>query len=216
MEEIHKNGKLPIVVGGTGFYIQAIVDDMVLPEVKPNYKLRKELGKKSTKKLFEILKKLDKNRASDIEKDNPRRLIRAIEIAKMLGKVPKLKTNSKYEVLQIGLKLPEEKLKDNIHKRMLTRVKKGMVNEVERLQTEGLSWKRLESFGLEYRCVARYLQNKIDKKDMLIRLETDIWRFAKRQMRWFKRDIRIKWFGPKEVGKIEKKILKFIKINNRG
>ena len=82
----------------------------------------------------------------------------------MLGKVPKLKTNSKYEVLQIGLKLPEEKLKDNIHKRMLTRVKKGMVNEVERLQTEGLSWKRLESFGLEYRCVARYLQNKIDKK----------------------------------------------------
>ncbi|MEK7589729.1 MAG: tRNA (adenosine(37)-N6)-dimethylallyltransferase MiaA [Patescibacteria group bacterium] len=216
VEEIHKNGKLPIVVGGTGFYIQAIVDDMVLPEVKPNYKLRKELGKKSTKKLFEILKKLDKNRASDIEKDNPRRLIRAIEIAKMLGKVPKLKTNSKYEVLQIGLKLPEEKLKDNIHKRMLTRVKKGMVNEVERLQTEGLSWKRLESFGLEYRCVARYLQNKIDKKDMLIRLETDIWRFAKRQMRWFKRDIRIKWFGPKEVGKIEKKILKFIKINNRG
>ena len=211
IEEISKKKKLPIVVGGTGFYIQAVVDDLVLPDVKPNQKLRKELEKKTAKELFEILKKLDKGRAKDIEKDNPRRLIRAIEIAKMLGKVPKLKKNSKYEVLQIGLKLPEDKLKENIKKRLFTRVKKGMVAEVELLHKEGLSWKRSESLGLEYRFLAQFLQSKINKEEMLEKIQTESWQFAKRQMRWFKRDERIKWFGPSEVLKIEREIKKFIK-----
>ena len=217
IEEIHKPvqsralHRLPIVVGGTGFYIQAIVDGLVLPEVKPNNKLRKELEKKSSKELFEILKKLDSSRAKNIEKDNPRRLIRAIEIAKELGKVPKLKTDSRYEVLQIGLKLPEDKLKENIHKRLISRMKKGMVKEVERLHSDGLSWKRLESLGLEYRFLAQHLQDKISKQEMLEKIETESWQFAKRQMRWFKRDPRIKWFSPSEVGKVEREIKKFIK-----
>ncbi len=209
--DISKKDKLPIIVGGTGFYIQAIVDGLVLPKVKPNAKLRKELEKKTVEELFNILKKLDKARAKEIEKDNPRRLIRAIEIAKELGKVPKLKTNSKYDVLQIGLKLEEKKLKDNIHKRLLARMKKGMVKEIERLRSDGLSWKRLESLGLEYRFSAQYLQGKIDKEEMLEKLETNIWQFAKRQMRWFKRDTRIKWFKPSEVKKVEKEVKKFIK-----
>ena len=203
--------KLPIVVGGTGFYIQAIVDGLILPEVKPNNKLRKELKKRSAKELYEILKKLDKDRAKEIEKDNPRRLIRAIEIVKELGKVPKLKKDSKYEVLQIGLKLPEENLKENIHKRLISRMKKGMVKEVERLHSDGLSWKRLEALGLEYRFLAQFLQEKINKKEMLEKLETEIWHFAKRQMRWFKRGNRIKWFKPSEIGKIEREVKRFLK-----
>jgi tRNA dimethylallyltransferase len=211
IEEINKKSKLSIIVGGTGFYIQAIVDDLVLPEVKPNSKLRKELEKKTTKELFEILKKLDKDRAKDIEKDNPRRLIRAIEIAKALGKVPKLKTNSKYDVLQIGLKLSEDKLKENIEKRLFARMKKGMVREVEKLHSQGLSWKRLESLGLEYKNLALYLQKKITKPELLEKIQTESWQFAKRQMRWFKRDLRIKWFKPSEVLKIEEEIKRFIK-----
>jgi len=209
--EINKKNKLPIVVGGTGFYIQAIVDGLVLPEVKPDSKLRKELEKKSAGELFEMLKKLDKSRAEDIEKDNPRRLIRAIEIAKVLGKVPKLKTDSKYEVLQIGLKLADEKLKENIHKRLMARMKKGMIAEVGRLHSQGLSWKRLEAFGLEYRFIAQYLQKKISKTKMLEKIETESWHFAKRQRNWFKRDGRIMWFKPSDVGKIEKEIKKFLK-----
>lgn len=211
IEDLYKKGKLPIIVGGTGFYIQAIVDDLVLPEVKPNYKLRRGLERKSTKQLFEILKKLDKTRAKDIEKDNPRRLIRAIEIAKELGKVPKLKANSKYEVLQIGLKLKDEKLKENIKKRLFARIKKGMVAEVKKLHSQGLSWKRLEALGLEYRFLAQYLQGKIKKEDMLSKIETESWHFAKRQRGWFKRDSSTRWFKPSEVGKIEKEIKKFIK-----
>lgn len=202
---------LPIVVGGTGFYIQAVVDGLVLPEVRPNAKLRKELERKTPKELFEILKKLDSTRAKDIEKDNPRRLIRAIEVAKALGKVPKLKKNGKYEVLQIGLKLSDEKLKENISKRLFARMKKGMVKEVEKLHSQGLSWKRLEALGLEYRCLAQFLQKKINKKEMLEKLETETWHFAKRQMRWFKRDPRIKWYKPSEIEKISKEIKKFIK-----
>jgi len=208
--KIYKTGKIPFIVGGSGFYIQTIVDGLVLPKVEPNNKLRKELEKKSAKKLFSMLKKLDKNRAKKIEKDNPRRLIRAIEIAKVLGKTPKLKTNSEYEALQIGLKLPDKKLKNNIHKRLISRIRRGMISEVKKLHAKNISWKRLESFGLEYRFIARYLQGKIKKKEMLDELETEIWHFAKRQMRWFKRDARIKWFNPNEVKKIEIEITNFL------
>ena len=208
--KIYKTGKIPFIVGGSGFYIQTIVDGLVLPKVEPNNKLRKELEKKSAKKLFSMLKKLDKNRAKKIEKNNPRRLIRAIEIAKVLGKTPKLKTNSEYEALQIGLKLPDKKLKNNIHKRLISRIRRGMISEVKKLHAKNISWKRLESFGLEYRFIARYLQGKIKKKEMLDELETEIWHFAKRQMRWFKRDARIKWFNPNQVKKIEIEITNFL------
>jgi len=208
--KIYKTRKIPFIVGGSGFYIQAIVDGLVLPKVKPNNKLRKKLEKKSAKELFSMLKKLDKNRAKKIEKDNPRRLIRAIEIAKALGKVPKLKTNSKYETLQIGLKLSDKKLKNNIHKRIVSRIQSGMISEVKKLRAESVSWERLESFGLEYRFIARYLQGKIKKEEMLNKLETEIWHFAKRQIRWFKKDARIKWFNPNEIKKIEIEITNFL------
>lgn len=210
--EIQRQNKIPIIVGGTGFYIQAIVDNLILPNVKPNYKLRKTLEKKSTKELFEILKKLDKKRANEIEKDNPRRLIRAIEIAKTLGKVPNLEASPpSREILQIGLKLQDKELKEKIHQRLFARIKKGMISEIKKLHKQGLSWKRLESLGLEYKYLALFLQNKINKTEMLEKLETKIWHFAKRQMRWFKRDNRIKWFNPSKIKTIEKEINKFLK-----
>ena len=84
----YKRGKIPFLVGGTGFYIQAVTEGLVLPEVKPDWKLRKKLEKKSNKELFLMLLKLDKKRAKAIDRDNPRRLIRAIEIAKKIGAVP--------------------------------------------------------------------------------------------------------------------------------
>ncbi|MDP6387720.1 MAG: tRNA (adenosine(37)-N6)-dimethylallyltransferase MiaA [Candidatus Pacebacteria bacterium] len=209
--EIHKIRKTPFIVGGTGFYIQAIVDNLILPEVKPNYKLRRQLERKSAKELFIILKKLDKDRAQEIERDNPRRLIRAIEIARELGKVPKLKIKPKYATFQVGLKLPEKKLYEKIHKRLLKRMKNGMLSEARRLRRRGLAWKRLEALGLEYRYMALYLQDIINEKEMLSKIETGSQRFAKRQMRWFKRDPRINWFSPNESRKIEKKVREFIK-----
>ena len=204
--EIINRNKTPIIVGGTGLYIQSIIDGIVLPEVGPNYDLRQKLEKLSVSQLFTKLQKLDPIRAKSIDAKNPRRLIRAIEIATALGKVPKLKTKpSPYEFILIGLNPGEKILKQNIHKRLEKRLKQGMVQEVKELRAAGLSWRRLESFGLEYRFVAQFLQAKITKTEMIDRLEKEIWQYAKRQMMWFKRDGRIKWIAkPVEATKLIK------------
>ncbi len=158
-------GKVPFLVGGTGFYIQAVVDGINIPEVKPDWKLRSELEKKSTKELFLMLKKLDSRRAKNIDKNNPRRLIRALEIViKSKRPVPPLKKNKpQFEVLMIRTK--RENLKERIRKRLLKRLKIGMVEEVKKLRKSGLSWKRLEEFGLEYKYIAQYLQKKINYEE---------------------------------------------------
>ena len=101
IQEIFSRGHIPILCGGTGFYIDALVNGTVLPEVAPDKILRKKLDKKSTSELFKILKKLDINRAKSIDKNNRVRLIRAIEIAKTLGKVPKISNkDTKYDTLK--------------------------------------------------------------------------------------------------------------------
>ncbi len=215
IEEILAKGKAPIICGGTGFYIDAIVNGNIFPDVPPNKKLREQLSKKSAQQLFKILEKLDKNRAKNIDTNNPVRLIRAIEIAKVLGKVPKInKEKSKYQFIKVGLELPPEILKERIRARLLSRIKKGMIKEIKNLHKNGTSWKRLNSFGLEYRYVALFLQNKLKKDEMIEKLYIDIWHFAKRQKTWFKRDLKTIWIDPrKNTDKIKalKKIKRFLK-----
>ncbi len=195
MADIVKRGHVPIICGGTGFYIDAITKGVVFPEVPPNIKLRKILKKKSAPELFKILKKLDSARVKNIDAKNKVRLVRAIEVAKALGKVPKIKeTKPEYDFIKIGLYLPEAKLKKKIEARLKTRIKAGMLNEALRLHKQGMSWKRMEELGLEYRFMALYLQNKITKQVMLEKLNSEIYKYAKRQMTWFKRDKEIKWF----------------------
>ena len=207
INKIFRKGKIPILCGGTGFYIQAVVDGIVIPEVPPDWKLRKKLEKKSVKELYQILKKLDPKRAKTIEKENSRRLIRAIEIARKIGQVPALKKKPlPYPVLMLGIIKEKKGLSSLIKKRLLKRLKRGMIAEVKRLKNSGLSWKRLEEFGLEYRWVARYLQKKISYQEMLEKLQKDIEHFAKRQMTWFKRDKRIHWIkNYQEAEKLTKK-----------
>ncbi len=186
IQKILKKGKTPIIVGGTGFYIDVALG-LDLPEVPPNQKLRKELGGKTTEELFTLLQKKDKTRAQTIDKDNKVRLIRALEIIETLGKVPKQKRVSKYNVEYIYLDFPDEVLKERIHIRLLKRIKMGMLKEVQNLHTEGVSWKRLEELGLEYRYLALYLQKKLTKQEMLDQLEMAIWHYVKRQRTWFKK-----------------------------
>lgn len=194
IRKIQNKNKAPFLVGGTGFYIQSIVDGIIIPEVKPNYKLRKSLEKKSAKELFEILKKIDPRRAKNIDAKNPRRLIRAIEIVTNTKKpVPNIKKAQEFNTLQIGISKNPSELKKLIHIRLAKRLKQGMIQEVKSLNKNGLSWKRLEDLGLEYRYIAKYLQNKITYQDMVEILEKEIWHFAKRQMTWFKRDKKIHW-----------------------
>jgi tRNA dimethylallyltransferase len=195
IKDIQKRGKLPILVGGTGFYIQSIVDGVVIPEIKPDWKLRAKLEKIALPELVKRLAKVDPKRAATIDQNNPRRVVRALEIAiKLKGPVPTLEPKKpEFNILQIGVNRPKKELKQLINKRLIKRLKNNaMINEVKKLR-KTLSWKRLEEFGLEYKLVAQYLQNKITKQEMIDYIQIESEHYAKRQMTWFKRDKRINW-----------------------
>lgn len=194
LEKIWKKNKIPIICGGATLYIDSLIYGLEIPEVKPNLKLRIDLEKKPVAELFSILKKIDSRRAKNIDSKNPRRLVRAIEIAKSLGKVPKIKLNPiKAKVIWIGLSKTREELKMAIQRRLEKRMKRGLIKEIEKLHINGLSWRKLESFGLEYRYVALYLQNKITLEEMKNLIIGESLKYAKRQMTWWKRNKEIHW-----------------------
>ncbi len=205
---ILKNTKVPIIVGGTGLYVDALLGRMSIPSVPPDPRLRARLKKKSADILMKMLQKLDPERAETIEQKNPRRLVRAIEIAKALGKTPPKKVEEKYEVLWLGINPPDAVLKKNIHTRLLTRMKAGMLAEAKRLHAQGLSYKRMRELGLEYRFLADHLTGKLGTSDMEAELERAIWQYAKRQRTWFKRNEKINWTkNKKEALRLAKKFL---------
>jgi tRNA dimethylallyltransferase len=210
IKQIQQKGKLPFLVGGTGFWVQAIVDDLDFPAVKPNKILRKKLAKKTPIQLFKMLKKLDPKRAKVIDKKNPYRLIRAIEIIKTTKKpIAPLKKKKRFNALILGPTHSREKLYQRIDQRLKKRLAQGMINEVRKLRRRGASWKRLYDLGLEYRFISLYLQNKLTKEEMSEQLKNAIHHYAKRQMTWFQRDKRIRWI--KNQGQAEKSIKKFLK-----
>jgi tRNA dimethylallyltransferase len=197
IKEILGRKKIPILCGGTGFYIDAVTKNIVLPKVPPDKKLRKDLGKENAEHLLKILKKLDATRAKTVDPKNKVRIIRAIEIAKYLGKVPSLESKpSIYEFLKIGLKLPEEKLKRKIKAGLKKRIRGGMAVELYALRQRGVPWKRFMELGFDQKYIALYLQRKINEKEMLDNQFLGNWQYAKRQMTWFKRDPEIHWFDP--------------------
>ena len=208
IEKIVNKGKLPIICGGTGFYVDALIKNFTLPPVPPNPKLRAKLEKLSTEKLAQKLETLDPKRFKNIDQNNRPRLIRAIEIATKLGKVPPIVEHSVSDnCIQIGIQPDQEKLKKNIHDRLLKRLRAGLIAEVKKLHASGVSWKRLEAFGLEYRFGAKVLQRQAPKEE-IASLERDIWHYAKRQMTWWKRDKNIKWVkNYKEAEKIARRFL---------
>ncbi|KKU49922.1 MAG: tRNA dimethylallyltransferase [Parcubacteria group bacterium GW2011_GWB1_49_7] len=193
---VSKN-KLPIIVGGTGFYIDALTGTTSLPDVPPNKLLRSKLEKLDKEKLFKMLEEKDPARAKTIDRHNKVRLIRALEIVNALGKVPALGNSvSKWQFIYIGLKLAD--LDKRIYKRLLKRIP-GIIRE-----TRKLSPKRAHELGLEYRFASLYLRDKLDKQEFIEKLYTAIRQYAKRQMTWFKKNKKIKWFKPGNYREIER------------
>ncbi len=214
IQEIIDRGHIPIICGGTGFYIDTLLGTIHLPEVPENKVLRKKLELKTKDQLLVLLKKLDPVRAETIDQHNPVRLIRAIEIATALGSVPVFKKKNIYDVLSVGLALPDDILKEKIHTRLLSRIKDGMLDEAKNLHAKGLSWKRMRELGLEYRFMADHLTGKLSKEEMLTQLETAIWHYAKRQKTWFKRNTDIVWIDPRKKSDVKKslqEVKKFLK-----
>ncbi|PIP24925.1 MAG: hypothetical protein COX34_01575 [Candidatus Nealsonbacteria bacterium CG23_combo_of_CG06-09_8_20_14_all_36_12] len=188
--------------------------------------MRKKLEKKTVEELFNQLKKLDPQRAKTIEQKNKRRLIRALEIVKKIGPVPiSRKRPFSYPVLMIGIKREKEELKKLIKRRFLKWLKQGLITEVKNLKKSGLSWEKIEDFGIHYRIVAQYIQKKINYQEMIENSLKELQNYAKRQMTWFtrqnfaeqnlggfKRDKRIHWI--KNQKEVEKLIRSFLENKN--
>lgn len=202
---------LPIIAGGTFFYIDSLLGRLSLPAVPPNEILRTELESLPTDELYACLIAIDPARAATVDQANSRRLVRAIEIATSLGYVPPTTiTDSPYRPLTLGITINKEALHHNIHVRLQERLEAGMVAEVEGLIATGVTHERLESLGLEYRYVSRYLRGLIDYETMVTELETKIRQFAKRQYTWLKRDTSIIWIDPKDTEGISKLVQDFL------
>src|SRR3989344_2987484 len=156
---------------------------------------RKYLKKKSAPELFNILETSDAKRAHAIGQHNKRRLIRAIEILNTTGgPIPKLKLARHFRVLMIGIKKTPKELRKAIQKTLTLRIKKGVLKEVKNLHFKhGISWQRLCNLGLDYKYISLYLKEQMEKKEALDKLEVELWRYAKRQTTWFKKEKRIKW-----------------------
>jgi tRNA dimethylallyltransferase len=209
IQKILKKNKLPIFCGGTILYLRALKEGWILPEVKPDYKLRKELEKKSKKELFEEIKKLDPQRAKKLDPNNKRRLIRSLEIIYSLGKVPKIKKEPKYDILIIAPEVEKEKLFRKIKIRLKKRAP-GIIKEIKKLKKIGLSWKKIISFGLEYKWLGMYVKKiqdsnlKIQNTDLNTTINLcyqDILRFAKRQLRELKKIKEVIWLKDKKSAK---------------
>lgn len=199
IKDIQRRGKLPILCGGTGLYLSAIIEGWQFPSVPPNNKLRQELSLLPKENLYQRLQAIAPQRAKNIDKNNKRRLVRALEIALTLGKInPLKKIPPSYNILILGIKRKEEELKKRIKERLDRRLAQGMLKEIKKLKAAGISSQRLDDFGLEYRWANRYLENKITFPAMKENLLKDIWRYAKRQMTWFKKIKNIHWIQTQE------------------
>ena len=191
IEGIIKRKKVPFLVGGSGLYLQSVIDGYNLSQTPPRKYLREFLNFLSLSQLQRFAKK-EKLKLNESDFNNKRRLIRKIEMAQ--GKKTRPSKKARYDCLQIGLAFPKEELAERIDRRLEHRLnKEGLVEEVKKLHSNGVSWQRLDDFGLEYRFVAKYLQKELPYGEMVNKLKTASHQFAKRQLTWFKRDKRINW-----------------------
>ncbi|MFH1392696.1 MAG: tRNA (adenosine(37)-N6)-dimethylallyltransferase MiaA [bacterium] len=200
IKEIHARSKLPFLVGGTGLYIQAIVDNLKIPKIKPNQVLRKKLEKQSCEQLLSSLKILDPITTENIDKKNKRRLIRALEVC-LSGQKFSQKTKSAklFDILQIGISAPKEKLYQKINKRVNNMIEQGLEHEVKLLGKNIPETIGYQEFTQE---------TNLAKIANLIKLHTR--QYAKRQMTWFKRDPRIAWISScAEARKLVNNFLNF-------
>ncbi len=201
---------LPILAGGTFFYIDTFLGKMSAPAVPPNPALRVQLENKPLAELTDILNQLDPARTEAIDQKNPRRLIRAIEIATELGHVPLTVQTNPYDTLTIGIQVPTDALRHNIHLRLHERLQAGMVAEVEHLLASGVSHERLEALGLESRYISRFLSGELDYEVAIHELEIKIHQFAKRQKTWLKRDSSTHWVDKDDTDTISRLVHTFL------
>lgn len=198
---ILERGRLPVVVGGTGMYLDALVRGYDLVRVPTNEALRQELAGMSTDELARRLLSLRGTLHNSTDLTERHRLLRAIEIAEFQAngggvEAAEMPPRPDFRPLVFGTTFPREQLRRNIKARLRSRLKEGMIQEVQAIHDSGIEWGRLERLGLEYKFAAQLLQGKIASEDEFFsRLNVAIGQFAKRQETWF-RGMEIHWLAP--------------------
>ena len=203
---------LPIIAGGTGLYLDAILRGYELIPVPEDTALRKELASKTLPELQDMLIALKPDIHNKTDLEQPERLVRAIEIARYRQEHPESAAVHLHNVPPIkpkiyGISFERSILRERIRRRLIARIDAGMIEETEQIHAQGYSWERLESLGLEYRFTAQYLQGKIESKEAYIeQLYRAIGQFAKRQETWFRRmernGIEIEWIDGNEAAQL--------------
>lgn len=214
--DIISRGKLPFLVGGTGLYLSSVVDNLDIPKAKPNKKLRAELEAASKEDLVAELKQIDPASAKVIDLNNPRRLVRALEVVKTTGKSfleQKTKSDPLFKVLQIGIKRDRKITYERINKRVDEQIKEGLIEEVKEMVNKGYGWDLPSMSGLGYRQFKDYLAGKQNLKEAIEILKRDIRHYAKKQITWFKRDATIQWIEHGEFQKADSLIDGFLNID---
>lgn len=212
IDDISGRGKLPILVGGTGLYIKAVIEGIQTADVPRNTKLRKNLESKSVEELYENLSQLDSLKAASLnasDRKNPRRLIRAIEVAQyQLTKkaIPSVHhtIGEGFDVLFVGLTAPQSFLEERIEKRVKDRLDRGIKREVETLLRGGVKWEDQAMLAMGYGLWRDHFEGEVTEEEVVSEWVRDEKRYAKKQMVWFKKDERVRWFDITEAEYTEK------------
>lgn len=194
IHDIHARGKLPILVGGTGLYVNAVVDNLVIPNVEANPNLRKQFERKNTDQLFEILRNRDPRAAATIDPHNKRRIIRVLEIIKTTGTLDRTKGAPLFDTMLIGITLPREELYRRINARVDTMMQSGFLDEVRTLlQKYPASVKAFDAIG--YRELIAWIANGETEplEQVVTKIKSATRAYARRQLTWWRRDKRIHW-----------------------
>lgn len=212
-----KDGRLPLVVGGTGLYISTLVDNFIIPRVAANQKLRQSLEEKTLPELVALLETMDPKSAAVIDKNNRRRLVRALEVCIMSGEVfseQRKIGDPLFDVLEIGIEVDREVLRDRINKRIDQMVADGLVQEIEKLLKQKYSWTLGSMNGIGYRQFKGYFEGRESLESAVEKLKMDSWQYARRQLTWFRRDKRIQWV--KTLPEAQALVEDFLKKSNIG
>lgn len=207
----YKGGRIPIISGGTGLYIQSVTDNLHFPRVAPNYKLRKSFETKSIGELVQLLKNIDPAALTMIDTQNIRRVIRALEVCIMSGEPfskQRLKGDPLFEVLQVGIEVDRMALDKRIEERINKMIDAGLVQEIRGLLNQKYSWELPSMSGIGYRQFRKYFEGQHTLQEAIDLLKRDTRHYARRQLTWFNRDKRIKWVKTyEEARELIKKFL---------
>ena len=187
LAKIRRRGRLPILCGGTGLYLDAVLRGYRLVEVAENPALRAELAPLNEAELAARLRELRPQQHNTTDLDDRARLIRAIEIATGEAAGGELPPLPELRPAVFGLRWERAELRRRIAARLEERLAAGMIDEVQALHDAGIPWEKLEFYGLEYRLIARFLQGRLRRNDMVQKLRSEIGQFAKRQETFFRR-----------------------------